>query len=122
MQTTREITCIACPMGCRLSVWQDENGKVNVQNHSCKRGVAYGIQEFTAPMRMVTSSVYVQGGQRRLCAVKTNENLPKEKIADVLHALRDVQVQAPVYIGQVILKDVAGALVDVVATANCAKA
>lgn len=119
MRNTREITCIACPMGCRLTVCQNDNGGISVQNHGCKRGITYGIQEFTAPMRMVTTSVYVDGGRRRVCAVKTKEPIPKERIEDVLHALHNVQVKAPVYIGQVIVSNVAEVGVDVVATANC---
>ena len=120
MPKKREIICIACPLGCRLSVWADENA-VHVENHGCKRGVTYGEQEFSNPMRMVTSLVSVAGGKRPVCAVKTKDTVPKAKIPAVLQAIGSASAQAPVRIGQVILDNIADTGVDLIATANCAK-
>lgn len=114
-----EITCIACPMGCRLQVERDENGKVQVDGATCKRGVTYGVQEFCAPMRTVTSSVRVIGGQAPLCSVKTLGTVPKEKISEVLLAIRLAKPSAPIRIGQVIVPNVAETGVDLVATSHC---
>ena len=118
MKEKREITCIACPIGCRLSVWEDEDA-VHVDNNICKRGFDYGVQEFTNPMRMVTSLVVVKGGTRPVCAVKTRSEVPKAKIPEVLLAIGSVSARAPVRIGQVMIGNVADTGVDVVATANC---
>lgn len=119
MEHTREITCIACPMGCRLAVQRDEEGEVIVKNASCKRGITYGKQEYTCPMRTVTSSVRVLGGAHPLCSVKTRDTVPKERIAEVLRVLGDTHPHAPVHIGQVIVPDIAGTGVDLVATSAC---
>ena len=118
MSKKREITCIACPLGCRLSVWADGNG-VQVENHICKRGVAYGEQEFTNPMRMVTSLVLVNGGKRPVCAVKTRSVVQKAKIPEVLLAIGSVTAQAPVWIGQIVIGNIADTGVDLIATADC---
>lgn len=53
-----------------------------------------------------------------MVSVKTKEDVPKEKIFDCMRALKDVTVQAPVHIGDVVLKNVAGTGVDMVATKN----
>lgn len=119
MSEKRELTCIACPMGCRLNVWYDEAGEVRVENYGCKRGITYGKQEFTCPMRTVTSSVRVARGARPLCAVKTKDVVPKAKIGEVLEAIRTARPEAPLKIGQVVVRDIAGTGVDLVATANC---
>ncbi|MDL2318961.1 DUF1667 domain-containing protein [Eubacteriales bacterium OttesenSCG-928-A19] len=119
MAQEREMTCIACPMGCRIMVRQDDNGKVTVENATCKRGVVYGEQEFTCPMRTVTSSVRVEGGHHPLCAVKTRDTVPKEKIPQVLEEIRTVRPKAPVALGQVIVPDIAGTGVDLIATSAC---
>jgi len=119
MVDRKEITCIACPMDCRLGVWRDEGGAVCVENYACKRGVAYGEQEFVNPMRTVTSSVLVAGGCRPLCAVKTRGVVPKGKIPEILRCVAAARAEAPVRIGQVILADIAGTGVDLVATAEC---
>ena len=120
MIAKREMTCIACPMGCRMNVWRDETGKVQVENHTCKRGVTYGVQEFENPMRTVTSLVRIQSGMRSVCAVKTKSVVPKAKIPEILEIIRTVKAVAPVAIGQVVAADIAGTGVDLVATANMA--
>jgi CxxC motif-containing protein len=116
--SAREITCIACPMGCRLQVSPQENGGITVKNYGCKRGIAYGEQEFTRPMRMVTSSVRVKGGAMPLCAVKTAQPVPKAQIGAVLAAIGEAVAPAPLQRGQVVLADIAGTGVDLVATAS----
>ena len=79
----KQFVCISCPMGCPLRVWE-ENSEVKVEGNTCPRGKAYGIQEFTAPMRTVTSSVPVIHGQQLMCSVKTAQPVPKEKVHQVL--------------------------------------
>ena len=117
MTETVEMICIRCPMGCRLTVTKDGEA-YSVTGNTCKRGEAYGIQEMRCPMRTVTSSVRVTGGIRPVCSVKTAKDVPKAAIADVLEAVKAVNVTAPVSIGQVIIADVAGTGVPLVATAN----
>ena len=48
--------------------------------------------------------------------VKTKEDIPKDKIFEIMEALKSVRVKAPVKIGQVILENAAGTGVPVVAT------
>lgn len=111
----KEFVCIACPVGCRLTVWE-ENGETMVQGNTCPRGKAYGIQEFTAPMRTVTSSVPVKYGVQLMCSVKTDAPVPKEKVSQVLEAIRKASVKAPVKVGDCIVKNVANTGANVVAT------
>ena len=114
---TREMTCIICPMGCRMTA-EVEGAEIRVRGNTCKRGEKYAVQEITCPMRTVTSLVAVDGAALPLCPVKTASQVPKEKIVDVLEALRATRVCAPVRVGQVLIADVAGTGVDIVATAN----
>ena len=116
-----ELTCIVCPMGCRVTV-ETEGAQTRVSGNQCKRGEAYCRQEVACPVRTVTSLVAVSGGEHPLCPVKTAQAVPKAKIPEVLKALRSLRVQAPVAIGDVLLKDIAGTGVDLVATAACAAA
>lgn len=109
--------CINCPRGCELEVDRNEEGEIVVKGHSCARGLAYGRAEFENPTRMVTGLVRV-AGMRRPLPVKTQTSVPKGRIGDVLSVLSQTTVQLPVRIGDVIVPDVAGTGVDVVATAN----
>ena len=113
-----KMICINCPKGCELDV--EKNGDdVVVTGHACPRGEAYGKAELVNPTRMVTGLVRV-AGMRKPLPVKTKTSVPKAKINDVLFALSQTTVQLPVKIGDVIVPDVAGTGVDVVATANLA--
>ena len=113
--TTRELTCIGCPMGCALTVTV-EGEKIAVTGNTCPKGEKYAVNEVTAPMRMVTGTVALRGGAMARLPVKTAREIPKDRIFDCMAAIRNITVDAPVEIGTVILKDVAGTGVDIIAT------
>lgn len=114
----RKLICIGCPMGCPLTVEIDGAEVVSVTGNTCKRGDVYARKEVTNPTRIVTSTVRVSGGDHEMVSVKTKEDIPKGKIFECVKALKGVEVQAPVHIGDVILEDVAGTGVPIVATKN----
>ncbi|MBR4711839.1 MAG: DUF1667 domain-containing protein [Clostridia bacterium] len=114
--TERVITCINCPMGCRMTVAQDADGAVvSVTGNTCKRGDTYARQEVTAPVRMVTAVVRVAGSETPV-SVKTREPIPKKEIPACMAALRGLSLRAPIRAGDVVLADVCGTGVDVIAT------
>ena len=109
------ITCINCPVGCRMTV-QVENGEVvSVTGNSCKRGITYAAQERVAPMRMVTAVVPVAGRQMPVI-VKTRSPIPKGKIRECMRTVMALRVTPPVRMGDVIAPNVCDTGVDVVAT------
>lgn len=105
--------CIMCPMGCPLEINQTEKG-IEVKGNTCKRGLNYGIQEYTNPKRVVTSLVRTDND--KVVSVKTADLIDKKLIFKVLDTLKDIKVSVPVKIGDVIIKDVCGSGVDIVAT------
>ena len=117
----RNLTCISCPMGCPITVEMDGDEVVSVTGNTCKRGDVYARKEVTNPTRIVTSTVRVIGGKADMVSVKTKEDIPKGKIFDCVKALKGGEVEAPVRIGDVIVPDVAGTGVDIVATKNVAR-
>ena len=117
---TRNLICIGCPMGCPLTVELENGAVTTVTGNTCPRGDAYARKEVTNPTRIVTSTVQVTGGALPAVSCKTASDVPKDKIFDVVRALKTVEVAAPVAIGQVLLPDAAGTGVDVIATKNVA--
>ena len=112
-----EMICIVCPRGCRLRI--DE--QMNVTGNACPRGAAYAKAELTRPTRTVTSTVYLSGGAVGRVPVKTSAPIPKEKIFDVMAAIRRCRADAPVVCGQVLIKNVLGLDADIVATRSVEK-
>lgn len=110
------LTCIGCPLGCSLTVEMEEKKVIQVTGNTCKNGEKYAHKEMTAPVRTVTSTVRVQGGVLDIVSVKTADEIPKDRVFDCIRALKQIEIPAPVSIGQVIIPDVAETGVDIVAT------
>ena len=117
---TVNLTCIGCPLGCQIEVMMEEDKILLVTGNTCQRGEAYARKEVTAPTRIVTSSVRVYGSTagERMVPVKTASDIPKGKTMEVAASLRGVAVACPVKIGDVLIRDVAGTGVDMIATKN----
>ncbi|MBR6380080.1 MAG: DUF1667 domain-containing protein [Lachnospiraceae bacterium] len=115
---TRELTCIRCPMGCQIRV-ELEGGEVkSITGNTCPRGADYAAQEVTNPTRTLTSSVRVRGGDQAAASVKTRTEIPKERMMDIIRAIKEIELTAPVHIGDIVCPDVAGTGVDMIATSN----
>jgi len=112
----KELTCIVCPLGCGLKVTIEEGNIISVTGHTCPRGEEYAVNEMTHPMRMVTCAVPVRGGKLAMGSLKTKSEIPKEKIFEVVRAMRAARLEAPVKVGDIIIKNVAGTGVDVIST------
>lgn len=107
----KELTCIVCPNGCHLTV--DEN--LSVTGNRCPRGIDYAVSEMTHPVRMVTSTVKVLGGECRT-SVRTSVPVSKELIPEVMEVIRRLCVTAPVKRGQILASNVCGTHADIVVT------
>ena len=107
----KELTCIICPKGCALTVDTDT---LTVTGNNCSRGVAYGIEEATHPVRTVTSILRVSNRCDMMVSVKTATPIAKEDMFKAMEVLRSTTVTAPIRIGDVLIADVCGT--QVVAT------
>lgn len=117
MKEIRELVCINCPMGCRLTVTLENGAVEKIEGNTCPRGAQYGKDECTAPKRVVTTLANVKGTSVPL-SVKTEGAIPKELIFDAVDAVRGIIVERPVSIGDVVLENVCGTGINVVATMN----
>ena len=110
------ITCINCPVGCRMTVTLSDNGSfLSVTGNTCPRGSAYARQECTMPERMITAVIPVQDSPVPL-SVKTSRPVPKSMISAVMHELGSLCLNLPIASGQIILPDVLHTGADIVAT------
>ena len=112
-----EMPCIVCPMSCHLEVTLDEDKRVTrVQGNTCPRGEAYARKEVIAPQRMVTTTVRILHAAYPLLPIITAKEVPKERIFDVMEACKTVRIDAPVAYGDVVIANVAGLGVDMIAS------
>ena len=110
------ITCINCPVGCRMTVMLDANGSfVSVSGNTCPRGARYAQQECIAPERMITAVIPVFGSAIPL-SVKTAAPIPKKLIPFVMEKILSVQLSAPIIAGDVVIRNVLETGVDIIAT------
>lgn len=116
MAETRILNCIVCPMGCEMTATIENGSVVSVTGNTCPRGPKYAQEEITAPKRMLTSTVRIEGGLLPLLPVVSKSPLPKDQVLACAAHLRGITVQAPIAEGAVICSDILGLGVDIVAS------
>lgn len=115
------VVCVQCPVGCKIKFELIDGKIAKVEGNRCPRGLAYLEDELREPKRVVPSSVRVIGGSYQLVSVKTSAPIPKKYIPQLMEKLRKMKINAPVKVGDIILKNVFDTGVDVVATRTVLK-
>ena len=119
---TLQFNCTTCPSECLLSVEveRDADGNVaavhSVTGNSCPRGDKFAHQELTCPMRVLTTTVAVSGGDEALLPVRTAEAIPLELHTQVMALIRGLVVEAPIHMGDVVLENLLDTNVNLVAS------
>lgn len=104
---TKELTCVVCPAGCRITVTLDENNQVvDVTGQTCPRGKTYAISEVTNPVRTLTSTVTVQTKDgAKMLPVRTDKPIPRPTLFDAMEIVRRTVVNAPVKTGDILVEN-----------------
>lgn len=119
---TLQFNCTTCPSECLLTVEveRDANGAVaavrSVTGNSCPRGDKFAHQELTCPMRVLTTTVAVAGGDEALLPVRTAVAIPLELHAQAMTLIRDLVVNAPIRMGNVVLPNLLDTGTDLIAS------
>ena len=112
----KELVCINCPMSCHLKVTLEGSEVVKVEGNTCPRGDRYAHAELTNPMRMVTSTVEIEHGMYHCLPVITSGEIPKDKMFDVMKEIQKTKVCAPIHVNDIIIKNICGLGVDIIAS------
>jgi CxxC motif-containing protein len=114
----KEVICILCPLGCKLQVTEkpDQPGEIRVRGLQCKKGKDYAYEEYTNPTRTLTSTVVIHNATLPRLPVRTNKALPKELIFSAMNEIAAVELTGPVKMGTVIIKNLLGTDIDVIAS------
>ena len=111
-----ELVCIACPIGCRMSVAAQPDGEVTVTGNRCPRGDVYGREEVSAPRRMVTAVVPTGSPAFPFVPVRTDRPLDRAMVAPLLERLYSCTVSLPIRQGDVLIEDFYGVRVLITRT------
>lgn len=103
----REITCIVCPRGCRMTA-DIQAERITVTGHSCNRGEKHAVAEILHPVRSLTSIVRVSNRRDTMVSVKSADPIPKEEMFAIMERIHATTVEAPIEIGDVILDNICG--------------
>jgi len=112
--TEKEIICVICPSSCHVKVKGEDGKIVSMEGYTCKRGKEYAEKEFTAPVRILTSTVKAVGYTCPVIAVRSREPIPKGMMMEAMEEIRKVEVKAPFTIGRVVIENILGTGTDIV--------
>jgi len=115
-ENVARITCIICPSGCQLTVMERPDGTLEVVGATCKRGMEYAAQEYREPKRMLITTMRVDGGALPVVPVRSNRELPKERIFDAVEHVSHIALRAPIKMGTVVVPNLLNLGVDVIAS------
>ncbi|MBE6611795.1 MAG: DUF1667 domain-containing protein [Ruminococcaceae bacterium] len=116
----KNLTCIVCPVGCRLEVTMDEAGAIReITGNTCKRGYDYAMTEFTDPRRTLTTTVKLTGSDSdKFLPVRTSAPIPKPKLMEAMALVNTLTASAPVKAGDIICADFIEAGIHLIACKN----
>jgi len=106
-----ELVCIVCPRGCRITVDGD-----NITGNTCKKGLEFAKSEMTCPMRTICSTVATTFSEMPVLPVRTNGEIPKAKIKELMTLINSIVVDKKVKKGDIIAENIVGTNVNLIAT------
>ena len=124
---TLKFNCTTCPSECLLTVEveRDADGVAEVRSvagNSCPRGDKFAHQELICPMRVLTTTVAVSGGDEALLPVRTAEAIPLALHAQAMDLIRGLVVEAPIRMGDVVLENLLDTNINLIASMDIDRA
>ncbi len=116
MAEIEKLICVTCPRGCSLQVTHNGESIIKIEGNRCSKGLKYAESEIRDQRRTLTTTVRVKGGVHPLVPVYTQYPIPKRCIFVLRDRLNEVELVAPVKMGQVVMPNALGLGIDVVAS------
>jgi len=114
----RHFTCVTCPVGCEMDVEVRDGEVLSIEGNRCAKGEEFVLQELREPMRILTTTVRINGAKWAMLPVRTDKPIPKRLFLQVVSQLADLELQAPVKVSDLIMTDVADTGANVIASRN----
>ena len=115
-----DFTCIVCPNSCLITV-EESDESLKIIGNQCKRGEEFAKNEYTHPMRMFTSTMKIKDAVIPRISVISSGEIPKEKMKEAQALMAETVLEAPVKLGDVLVHDICGTGVDIIASRTLKK-
>ncbi|MBE0430460.1 MAG: DUF1667 domain-containing protein [Dehalococcoidia bacterium] len=112
----QHFVCVVCPIGCEIDVVHDGNRIISMEGSKCERSEEFVTQELVEPMRILTTTVRIEGARWAVVPVRTDKSVPRRLFPRIMRQLRGITLQAPINMLDVVVSDVLGTGADVIAT------
>ena len=114
----KHFVCVVCPIGCEIDVVHDGSKIISMEGNKCEKSVEFVTQELIEPMRILTTTVRIQGSKWAVIPVRTDKTVPKRLFPCIMKQLKHIKLQAPVNMLEVVVRDVLGTGANIIATRN----
>jgi len=115
----KKLTCIECPLGCSLKIDVENSKVITISGNKCPKGKTYATSEIENPKRILTTTIPTKGLSIKMLPVRTDKAIPKEKISKAIEEIKKININKPVRVGDIIVKDFLGLAVNLVTTREC---
>ena len=112
----KHFVCVVCPIGCEIDVVHEGSKIVSMEGHKCEKSLEFVTKELIEPMRILTTTVRIQGSRWPVIPVRTDRAIPKRLFPRVMQRLRLIKLQAPLSMLDVVVGDVLHTGANIVAT------
>jgi CxxC motif-containing protein len=112
----KHFVCVVCPIGCEIDVVHDGSKIISMEGNKCEKSEEFVTQELIEPMRILTTTVRIQGARWPVIPVRTDKAVPKRLFPRIMNQLKRIKLQAPVNMLDVVMNDIARTGANVIAT------
>jgi CxxC motif-containing protein len=112
----KHFVCVVCPVGCEIDVVHDGAKIISMEGNKCEKSEEFVQQELIEPMRILTTTVCIEGSRWPVIPVRTDKTVPKRLFPRMMKQLRRIKLQAPVNMQDTVVRDVLHTGANVVAT------
>ncbi len=120
METLKDLVCIICPKGCRITINYEINENEikiiqSIVGFSCPKGKTYAEQELLEPRRTLTTTIKTTYKEHKRLAVRSDSEIPLVQLIPIIKHLRSIVIDKPVTAGTCIVKNPLGLQTNIIA-------
>lgn len=119
----KNITCITCPLGCKLDIVLDKRTGDIISNKGwqCKKGIKFAEEEIKNPVRLLTTTISICSEKNSRLPVRSLSAVPKDMLESLVNEVKKIKISAPVLRGQVLAENLLGCKVKIISSATVEK-